>query len=144
MQARLIPDQFSSPMNIMLTRFEIDVLNKLLCGSSPILSRLREQLSHSSVSRELTGVGFYLNFSVLDSNLEIPGRPTFHFGDVQAEIQGLAHGAGFILFVSNGYLEMLEGYSYEEPWPNTVDKYALRYGTDDVRDFATLEKLFTL
>ena len=56
-------------------------------------------------------------------------------GDVYAEIPGLEHGAGFVLYIKDGYLDMLEGYSYDEPWPSSVEGFALHYssGERDVR-----------
>jgi hypothetical protein len=43
------------------------------------------------------------------------------------EMQGLVHGAGFVLFVRDGRIDTLEGFSYDEPWPQQVSKFNLKY-----------------
>jgi len=37
-------------------------------------------------------------------------------GDVHAELAGLSHGAGFVLFIKDGRLDCLEGLTYDEAW----------------------------
>jgi hypothetical protein len=43
------------------------------------------------------------------------GTPTsdFKLNNVYAEIDGLQYGAGFLLYIKDGMLDMLEGYCYE-------------------------------
>jgi len=36
---------------------------------------------------------------------------------------------------------MLEGYGYDDPWPNTITQYTLKYDTGDQRDWAVLRKV---
>lgn len=110
-----------------LTEFERAVLEKLLAGDHPVLAVLRAQAQAARLaSREYTGVGFYLSFDVPP---EAPALLTqnFHFGDVNAAVDGLQHGAGFVVFVGGGRLEMLEGYSYDEPWPKEIHGFKLTY-----------------
>jgi hypothetical protein len=57
---------------------------------------------------------------------------------VVAEVDGLKHGAGFALWIENGMLATLEGFSYDERWPETVNRYSLRprtrlEGNDDLQ-----------
>ncbi|HSU05754.1 MAG TPA: hypothetical protein VLI93_09290, partial [Acetobacteraceae bacterium] len=65
----------------------------------------------------------------------LKSHPTFSFGDIQAMIPGLTFGAGFVLHVRNGAIEFLEGYSYEEPWPESVSGFVLRAdeGLSDIK-----------
>ena len=112
-----------------LTELERSVLDKLLTGEHPVLEALRRQLCGCRVrKRELTGCGF---FTELQVDRALPAAPTIakklRIGDVEAKITGLEQGAGFVLFVNNGYLDMLEGYSYDEPWPESVSEFELRY-----------------
>ena len=53
--------------------------------------------------------------------------------------QPLAHGAGFVLFIRGGRLSMLEGYTYDEPWPDQVRGFSLRYSDPERK--AELAKL---
>ena len=122
-----------------LTELETAVLAMILDGDHPVLRQLREQLASCHVKRrEFTGVGFYTHLDVGDARPS--GATPLRFGDVTAEIEGMACGAGFLLFVEHGRLCMLEGYSFDEPWPSTVDKYRLKYMGGAGRDWAAMQK----
>lgn len=125
---------------IDLTKFERDVLNKLLDGMHPLLTQLRVQLGVCRVKRrEFTGTGFY---TLLDVDISFSvDNIKLRFGDVIAEINEMAYGAGFVLYVNNGRLSMLEGYGYDEPWPSTVREYTLKYYSGEKRDWNALEKV---
>ena len=112
-----------------LTDLERGVLDALLSGENHVLEVLRKQLRNCRVrSRELTGSGFFTELQV-DRGLPaaLTSAEMLRIGDVNAKISGLEHGAGFVLFVKDGFLEMLEGYSYEEPWPESVGEFELSY-----------------
>jgi hypothetical protein len=65
------------------------------------------------VSRENTGAGFYTSFTV-DRGSTVPvGGERLRNGPAM-RIDGLRHGMGFILWLKDGYAELLEGYSYGE------------------------------
>ena len=109
-----------------LNEFEQAALDKLLSGDHPILATLRHQVDHARLtSRENTGAGFYCNFEVEDDVPAVQGN--FQIGDVQAELEGLREGAGLVLFIRAGRLSMLEGFSYDEPWPAEIRRFSLRY-----------------
>jgi hypothetical protein len=117
-----------------LTFLEEEVLRKLLDGKLEWLAGLREQARVMEVrSRELTGVGFFTRFFVPDSAPRLTDKPSFVFGDVSAEVNDLEHGAGFLLFVTDGAIDVLEGYSYDEPWPDSIHTFRVYYlkGSDD-------------
>jgi len=102
------------------------VLEKLLHGDAPMLEALRAQARSARVSRETTGVGFFLTFE-LPPDVPVVERVDFELGDVHAVLEGLERGAGFVLFVRDGRLSMLEGFSYDEPWPDAPSHFALSY-----------------
>jgi len=122
---------------IKLTNFEQAVMEKLLQGTHPVLIEIKRQFDSCIIKdRELTGVGFYLCFTVLDSLLD--QSVNLRFGDVAANIDGLENGAGFVLYINNGKLDMLEGYSYDESWPDSIERYTLNYVTGNNRDLMAL------
>ena len=117
-----------------LTDLERSVMEMLLAGEDEVLSGLRSQLVASTFAgREDTGVGFYTTFNVPNGVSRVASGRSFKFGDVSATTPGLQHGVGFLLFVKDGILEMLEGYTYDEPWPIEISTFELSYdnGTRD-------------
>ena len=126
-------------INYKLTPLESEVLRWLLDGEDSILAALREQFASASVlSRDLTGHGFYLRFAVPTSVTKLHEKfrvkPDFYFGDVKVSIDSLEHDAGFLLWVKDGILDLLEGYTYDEIWPASVESFELQYITGDSRD----------
>lgn len=114
-----------------LNQFEQAVLDKLLAGDHDVLATLRAQAAKARVvSRELTGAGFNLQFRVPSDVPRVTLPADFELGDVDASIDGLAHGAGFLLFVRDGRIAMLEGYSYEESWPTDIRRFTLAYRSE--------------
>ena len=125
-----------------LTPLEQAVMEKLLDGEDEVLSALRQQLKVVEVSkREMTGVGFYTTFSVPDEVSRVPGNASFKFGDVIAKIPGLRLGVGFLLYVQDGNLHMLEAYTFDEPWPQRISSFELSYTPSDRRDLENVRKV---
>jgi hypothetical protein len=113
-----------------LTDFEEAVLTMLLAGDDPTLKILQAQAEAGElVCRDSTGAGFFLSFRI-PANAPTLAVGDFHFGDVEAEIEGMRHGAGFVIFVREGRLATLEGYSYGEPWSKNIRKFRLWYQRD--------------
>ena len=110
-------------------RFEAEVMQRIIEESLPESAILEEQYRCAKiVSREFTGFGFFTKFEVANKNLQIPARSNSHLGRVQAKIEGLEYGAGFVLFVKDGFISLLEGYCYgNEPWPDEITAYTLEY-----------------
>lgn len=126
-------------MNHRFTPLEQAVLEKLLEGDLPLLLRLKQQLKQATVAnREVTGVGYYTTIAVPEVFPRMAGF-SVKFGDVLAEIPGLSNGAGFLLYIKNGVLDLLESYSYDESWPSTIDSFTLRFSLGKERDWKALE-----
>lgn len=121
-------------MNKEFERFLNTVMKKLLEGNDEIFKYLQKQYEYTSIDKiEETGVGFYItyklskkyNFPLLDK--------TFRIGDLNCDISTLNYGAGFLLYVENGVMSLLEIYTYgEETWPIELKNYNFYY-TDDNR-----------
>jgi hypothetical protein len=109
-----------------LNELERAVLDKQLAGEHPVLAVLRAQAERARVvGRKETGVGFYCDFEVEAGAPTLDGD--FQIADVHGELSGLAHGAGFVLFIRSGRLSMLEGFTFDEPWPQQARDFKLRY-----------------
>jgi len=126
-------------METKIDELEQEVLELLLAGDDPVLAMLRLQLANvTQRPRELSGVGFFTRFEVSEQAPQILGNPSFGFGDVTGEIEGLTRGADFVLFIDKGLLSMLEVCTYEEPWPREFKTFKLKYMSGKIRDFASL------
>jgi hypothetical protein len=123
-----------------INNLERQLLDALLSGDDPVLLALRDQLSKSKIkSRELSGVGFFLNFSVPDSVPRI-GSGRILIGDVYFDLEGIKYGGGAILFVDDGHLSMLEAYlNGDEKWPTEPNLTRIYYDSDP-RDMEALRK----
>ena len=132
-------------MTITISNFEMELINMLLAGEDDILSLLRKQFSRSTIqSRTNTGAGFYTTFTIPEDiprvSDEFPAvKSRFCFGDVDASLPELKAGAGFLIWVIDGYLNQLEGYTYGEKWPSELSNYSLAY-SDKERNIETLRK----
>lgn len=123
-----------------MTRIEKDVLVLLLAGDDPVLSVLRKQLTGCMAEeREMTGVGFYTKLKVALNAPRLHETQDFKFGDVRADMTGLKHGAGFLLYVERGAIDTLEGYTYDERWPETAEALQVEY-SGGRRDLDNLRK----
>lgn len=111
--------------NGAFTDLERDAITLLLSVDDADCAALRAQFEHAvATDREMTGVGFWTNIATSDAD-PVPGRPNFELLNVSATIPSIAHGAGFVLFVREGRLRSLEGFSFDEPWPDDIAGYTL-------------------
>jgi hypothetical protein len=98
----------------------------ILAGESPKCALLREQYAQAEVSSvDLTGVGFFVNF-VIPAGAPRADPPNMAGGQVTVELEGIKHGLGCVLFVREGVIATLEGYTYGEPFPEHLVVVALR------------------
>jgi hypothetical protein len=134
-----------------ITPLENEVLEWLLAGEDPVLDALRQQFAVSTIkSRESTGVGWYINFDVPDSQKRLYEilvvKQDFCFGDVDVglEVNDGLQEVGFLLWVKDGYLDYLEAYTYGfETWPEEIKAFHLRY-LGDQRDLSSLRRNWEL
>jgi hypothetical protein len=86
----------------------------------------------TGVVREFTGVGFW-------TNIQLPTEwPALDVGpialsDVSAEAPTVQHGIGFVLFVRDGLVAQLEGFTFDQPWPEDLGPFTLSYAAGDDR-----------
>ena len=103
-----------------LSNFEREAIDKLLAGEHPILAGLREQARDATViSREFTGSGLFTTLSPAPTATRLPLHGRLALSDVGGQIAGLQYPAGFILFVEDGLINMLECFSFEDDFPET-------------------------
>ena len=114
-------------MQELLSALEKAVLDAIIERSGATRELLREQVRLAEVSsREMTGVGFYTNLRLPSDAPRLAGRANLELNEIEADICGLKHGAGFILFVRDGFMQFLEGYTYDEQWPDKTASFSLK------------------
>lgn len=111
------PDALPTPL-------EKEVLAAFTAPEGEPFESIRQQLACAEVvRREFTGVGFFTDFRIPPDAPVRHDLPDMTLGDVAADFPGLQHGAGFLLFIREGVVSMLEGFSYDEPWPESMDTF---------------------
>lgn len=81
----------------------------------------------------MTGVGFFADL-VVDPTAPLATPSSQSLSGVIADVKGVRHGAGFVLFVRDGRLVTLEGFTCDEPWPDDVAEFRVQ------RDGSTRER----
>ena len=123
----------------MIEDLEHAVLEWLLAGDHPALECLRAQAAVARVAaRKMSGVGFFTDFDVPADVRLLASPRDLELGDVDADLEGLVHGASFVLFVRKGRIDFLEGHSRAEPWPAALGTFRLRY-REEPRDLRALD-----
>jgi hypothetical protein len=116
----------------MLTALERAAIDVLVSGddlaADPVTSQiLKRQVSAIvAADREPTGDGIFIWLRLGPAAHVVPGRPRIVLSGVHASVDGLANGVGFVLFVEDGLLDLLEGFTYDEPWPQVVGEFTLQ------------------
>lgn len=120
------------------------VMEMLLRGNDTVLAILREQYKGARiVSEKYNNVGFYINYQISDAPI-IPNEynTTFQIGDLEGTVDNIDSAVGFVLFVKNGYIIMLEGYTnLLNQWPESDSQVELQYSTGQ-RDYESLRKIW--
>lgn len=110
----------------MLTRLETEVMNLLLEGDAHEQKILRQQFSVATIlKRELTGVGFFLNFLVPEDVPKLTDCKIKTIGNIGAKSPQIPNDAGFVLFLKDGVIDFLEGFTYSDPWPAEIEDFEL-------------------
>lgn len=133
-------------MSKKMTEFEVfekEVVEKLLAGDYDKLKILRKQYEKAKIkSREFSGTGFFTSFVIPDYAPRLNHSKSFHLGDVIGEIDGVKNGVGFLLFVKEGAINFLEGYTYgDEKWPENIINYKITYILEEKRKLEKIKEI---
>lgn len=103
-----------------LEQIEKDILQQFLNYQYPHLSDKINFDSLNVKNRIFTGVGFltYLN---KDNSLKITDEnQSFEWGNIGAKLNDNKIDVGFLIYVKNGFIDAIEGYTYDVDWPNEI------------------------
>jgi hypothetical protein len=99
---------------------------QLIAGDHPALTALQEQLRFATLREvQMTGHGFYADFDTpSDVPLTVPA--SFAGGDAEIVLEGASAKAGCVLFIREGRLATLEGYTFgDEGWAENARVLAI-------------------
>lgn len=100
----------------------------LLAGESAALAILRAQFDVATIAGvESSGVGYFVTFDVPE---DVPRAPLERVtgGDAVIELSCTPNGAGCVLFVRGGAIDMLELYTYDGgAWPDDATVLAVSH-----------------
>ena len=96
-----------------LTNLEQAILTAI-CSQYPAQKALTQQVAAARVcSRQNTGAGFFTRLEVDRIMPAVTGCGRA-LGYIHAEVHGLIYGMGFVLFLRDGYLDCLEGFTDQD------------------------------
>jgi hypothetical protein len=73
--------------------------------------------------REFTGLGFLTDLDPSTAP-RVAGRGmNTHWGKVGARLNGGHFDSSYVVFVEDGVVTMIEGYTYNDEWPKSVDDF---------------------
>jgi hypothetical protein len=94
------------------TQMETAALRAIFSETPAMSSVLARQLERSTVTkRENTGSGFFTNIAVSEDAPRVECPRVLGYA-THARVEGLEHGLGFVLFMEDGKLHLLEGYAW--------------------------------
>jgi len=102
--------------NNLLLNLEQEALQLLLRRHQLLLGQLHNA---TITKREFTGVGFYTYFHV---DQVVSCEEDMHISGVGGKLNNSIQ-IGFLLFVKKGKLSCLEGFTYDDPWPDSIGSY---------------------
>ena len=70
--------------------------------------------------RERFASGFYTDYAVGATDQTLGEGVDLQLGENQWNINDLECGSDYILWIENGLIHSLEGFSYQEPWPDEI------------------------
>lgn len=119
------------------------VIEMLLSGNDPIFDLLKKQYQSAKIIKEeASSVGFYIDYDTSTAEqLSSNYKCSFQFGDVDGDIGEVKNAVGFILYIRNGYLSTLEGYTNTiDVWPDNDSNISLHYEAKGGRNYETLKR----
>ena len=94
------------------TTLERAAMHAIFAESPSLQAQLQDQAEKATItSRENTGGGFFTRISTPPTCGSITSRSPLG-GDVYARVDGLKYGMGFLLFLEEGRICLLEGFAF--------------------------------
>ena len=119
------------------TEMETAALQAIFAETPTLFSKLRHQLGCATVTkRENTGGGFFTDIAVPEGAPLVECPRVLGYA-THARVEGLEHGLGFVLFMEDGRLHLLEGFAWGTESTALLDLNSLSFGiyNEPIRHF---------
>lgn len=110
---------------------KVTELEKLVIGSMLAdheLKPVRSSVNFDAVlvsDRELTGVGFLTEFQRSEELKLFEADVSLRWGKVGARLNASKVETGYLVYVDDGYVTSVEGYTYGDEWPDQIEQIEL-------------------
>lgn len=108
------------------TEIEKAVIQRLLGDSS--LSPLRSSIRWDTIevkSRSMTGAGFLTEFKSSPELRLFKEGTNLRWGKAGARLNDAGVETGYVIYVDDGQVTGIEGYTYGDEWPTHIDRVEL-------------------
>lgn len=111
--------------------FEKTCLQSIIKNDIPLesetdIQRLLEQVEVAKVQeRNISERAFFTSYYYETEVERASDVPTKYYGSMHALVPSLSGGIGFGLYIDNGLIASLEGYTYGETWPKDLSRFEL-------------------
>lgn len=116
------------------TELEKAVIGRMLDDRDLKPARTTVHFDKVTVSdREYTGVGFVTEFARSQELKLFDDGVSLRWGKTGARLNASKLETGYLVYVDDGYVTAVEGYTYGDPWPPQVEQielYELKPGMD--------------
>lgn len=109
-----------------LTKLEQEVIGRVL--ADPALQPVKPAVDFEKVivkDREFTGTGFFTEFEPSQELKLFDSGVSMRWGKVGAKLNASKLDTGYLVYVDDGYVTTIEGYTYGEDWPHEVEELEL-------------------
>lgn len=102
---------------------ERTVIEKML--ADPGVNPIKHTVNFDSViviERRFTGVGFFTDFQYSQETKLFDSSVSLRWGKVGARLNESKLETGYLVYVDDGHITTIEGYTYGEDWPKQVEQ----------------------
>ena len=101
--------------------FEKIIIEDIIQTYPEHAEKLARQYNSAIVTkRTVNSPGFYTNYEIGDKTASLGDGVDLQLGENQWNVNGMKYGSDYILWIKNGFISSLEGFSYGEPWPAKI------------------------
>lgn len=110
---------------MLFEQFEYDIIMTISEELPAYKNLMIEQYADSIKRREFTGHGFFTYFENVTEGLIVDAGFKQELGMLTATLNDVCE-VGFALFIRDGRISCLEGYTFGDAWPDVINTYSIK------------------